>query len=89
MSLEQFITKLLNLKESDLQDLVSLEKPDESIEFKLKLKPKPTVCPLCGSVVKIHGYYSRKLTHSTFANVPYRTRQKQLTTQFQLLQMPE
>ena len=68
MSLEQFITKLLNLKESDLQDLVSLEKPDDSIEFKLKLKPKPTVCPLCGSVVKIHGYYSRKLTHSTFAN---------------------
>lgn len=68
MSLEQFITKLLNLKESDLQELVSLEKSDESIEFKLKLKPKPTVCPLCGGIVKIHGYYPRKLTHSTFAN---------------------
>ena len=57
MSLEQFITKLLNLKESDLQELVSLEKSDESIEFKLKLKPKPMVCPLCGGIVKIHGYY--------------------------------
>ncbi len=68
MSLEQFITKLLNLKESDLQELVSLEKSDESIEFKLKLKPKPIVCPLCGGTVKIHGYYPRKLTHSTFAN---------------------
>ena len=29
MSLEQFITKLLNLKESDLQELVSLEKSDD------------------------------------------------------------
>ena len=68
MSLEQLITKLLNLKESDLQELVSLEKLDESIEFKLKLKPKSIVCPLCGETVKIHGYYPRKLTHSTFAN---------------------
>ncbi len=51
MSLEQFITKLLNLKESDLQELVSLEKSDESIEFKLKLKPKPNVILFIASVL--------------------------------------
>ena len=72
MSLEQFITKLLNLKESDLQELVSLEKSDESIEFKLKLKPKPIVCPLCGGTVKFTGIIpeSLRILPSPIANVP-------------------
>lgn len=68
MDLEQFVTKLLNVKESDLQELITVEKSDESIEIKLRLKPKPTTCPLCGGNVKIHGYYRRKLIHSVFAN---------------------
>jgi len=68
MGLEQFVTKLLNIKETDLQELITLEKSDESLEIKLRLKPKPTTCPLCGSKVKIHGYYPRKLVHSVFAN---------------------
>ena len=34
MSLEKFITKLLNVKDSDLQELISLEKSDGSIDFK-------------------------------------------------------
>ena len=41
----------------------------ESIEFKLKLKP--IVCSLCWETIKIHRYYPRKLTHSTFANRKY------------------
>ena len=68
MSLEQVVTKLLNVKESDLQEVIALEKTGEDLDVKVKLKPKPTVCPLCGGTVKIHGYFSRKLTHSTFAN---------------------
>lgn len=68
MSLEKFITKLLNVKDSDLQELISLEKSDGSIDFKLKLKARITVCPFCGTPVTIHGYYPRKLTHSTFAH---------------------
>ncbi|MBQ9634921.1 MAG: ISL3 family transposase [Acidaminococcaceae bacterium] len=68
MSLEQVVTKLLNVKENDLQEVIALEKTGEDLDVKVKLKPKPTVCPLCGGTVKIHGYFSRKLTHSTFAN---------------------
>ena len=41
MGLEQFVTKLLNVKESDLQELITLEKSDESLEIKLRLKPRP------------------------------------------------
>lgn len=51
MGLEQFVTKLLNIKETDLQELITLEKSDESLEIKLRLKPRPTTCPLCGSKV--------------------------------------
>ena len=36
MDLEQFVTKLLNVKESDLQELITLEKSDESMEIKLR-----------------------------------------------------
>ena len=43
MSLVQFITKLLNLKESDLQELVSLEKSYESVIA-------PISCPIATDV---------------------------------------
>ena len=36
MSLKKFITKLLNVKDSDLQELISLEKSDGSIDFQVK-----------------------------------------------------
>ena len=68
MNIEQVVTKLLNVNESDLQEVTALEKTGENLDVKVKLKPKPTVCPLCGGNVKIHGYFLRKLTHSTFAN---------------------
>ena len=53
MSLEKFITKLLNVKDSDLQELISLKKSDGSIDFKLKLKARITVCPFCGTPVTV------------------------------------
>lgn len=54
MSLEQFITDLLNIKLDDIQEIYHLKQSDDSLIIKLKLN--------------IHGYYTRKLIHSTFAN---------------------
>lgn len=68
MSYEDFITTMLNVQPEDLSSITSLKQEDGSIVLKIKLVPKYTLCPTCKSPTKIHGYYSRKLTHSTLAN---------------------
>jgi transposase len=64
MSLDKFITDMLNINAEDLEFLDSTKKPDGTMLITLRLKPKPIVCPYCKGAVKIHGYYSRKLVHS-------------------------
>lgn len=68
MSYKDFITTMLNVKPKDLSSITSLKQEDGSIILKIKLVPKYILCPTCNSPTKIHGYYSRKLTHSTLAN---------------------
>jgi transposase len=68
MSLEQFITDLLNVKAGDIQEIYHLKQSDQSLILKVKLKRCLLSCPFCGKKLNIHGYYTRKLTHSTFAN---------------------
>ena len=68
MSYENFITNLLNIKPSDLDNISTSTKSDGSIIISLKLVPKPVACPYCAGKVNIQGYYQRKLTHSTFSN---------------------
>lgn len=68
MSLEKFITGLLNIKTCEIETLDELDKADGSVEILIKLAKKEVKCPLCNGDVKIHGYYKRKLTHSTLVN---------------------
>lgn len=68
MSLNQFITEILNIKEEDLEDVQPFKQSDDTLLIKLKLKNHQPLCPYCNEKVKIHGYYSRRLTHSTFNN---------------------
>ena len=68
MSLEQFITDLLNVKSDDIQEIYHLKQSDESLIIKVKLKRTLLSCPYCRKKLNIHVYYTRKLTHSTFAN---------------------
>ncbi|MBR3840354.1 MAG: ISL3 family transposase [Erysipelotrichales bacterium] len=69
MSLEKFITDILNIKLETLEKIDSLVTSDDSILIKIRLVPtKNPSCPLCKNSVKIHGYYPRKLIHSTLAN---------------------
>lgn len=68
MSYENFITKLLNIKPSDLLSVMSSSAKDGSIILKVRLKPKECYCHICNIPGKTHGYYQRKLTHSTLVN---------------------
>ena len=69
MSLEKFTTDILNIKSEYLEEITTLNKSDNTIVIKLKIKDsKENVCPICKRKGKIHGYYPRKLIHSTLAN---------------------
>ena len=68
MPYEKLITDLLNLKPSDLLKITTSTKSDGSIFIKVKLVQKITTCPHCHNNIKIHDYYDKKLTHSTFSN---------------------
>ncbi|MDO4920856.1 MAG: ISL3 family transposase [Phascolarctobacterium sp.] len=68
MSYEDFITTILNVKPNDLLSVSSAVQQDGSIILKVKLTSTLMLCPTCKSPTKVHGYYSRKLTHSTLAN---------------------
>ena len=66
MSHEKFITDFLNIKPEYLQEIITLKQPDGSLHVKVRLKPQGTTCPYCHKPAKVHGFYSRKLTHSVF-----------------------
>ena len=68
MSLENFITDMLNIKLEDLENISPIKQSDGTIIVKLKLKSKPFNCPYCGQLTRNHGYSRRKLTHSTLIN---------------------
>lgn len=69
MSLENFITDMLNIEPNMIEKMDTLKQSDGSIVVKIRLIRDPNVvCPLCKQKVKIHGYYSKKLIHSTLAN---------------------
>lgn len=62
MSLEKFITKVLNVKAEGIQKMTSIEEENGSLTLKLWLKPKNPQCPACDGPAAIHGYYSHRLT---------------------------
>lgn len=66
MSHEKFITDFLNIKPEYLQEIITVKQPDGSLHVKVRLKPQGTTCPYCHKPAKVHGFYSRKLTHSVF-----------------------
>lgn len=68
MSLHQFITNILNIKPEQIQDLLTLNQSDGSMVIKIRLVDAHCICPYCNGQTHIHGYYPRKLTHSTFIN---------------------
>lgn len=68
VSHENFITSVLNLKSSDLLSVDSVTTTDGSLKLRVKLVHKQALCPVCSTPSRIHGYYTRKLMHSTLSN---------------------
>lgn len=68
MSYENFITKLLNVKPTDLLSVTTSSKKDGTIILKVRLKITDSCCTICNTASKTHGYYKRELTHSTLVN---------------------
>lgn len=64
MSLNQFITEMLNINAEDIESLNGSKNPDGTLLVTIKLKAKPVICPCCMGTVAVHGYYQRKLIHS-------------------------
>lgn len=54
MFYENFITKLLNIKPSDLLSVISSSAKDGSIILKVRLKPKEYYCHICNIPGKTH-----------------------------------
>lgn len=63
MSYENFITKLLNIKPSEVLSVAASSKKDDTI-----ILIKNSSCPICSIASKTHGYYKRELIHSTLVN---------------------
>ena len=55
MSLDKFITQVLNIKEDDLGEILPIEQSDGTLVIKLKLRYHPTSCPFCKQKAKIHA----------------------------------
>ena len=53
MSLEQFITDILNVKSDDIQEIYHLKQSDESLIIKVKLKRTLLSCPYCKKKLNI------------------------------------
>lgn len=57
MSLEKFITDMLNIKSENIEKLETILHSDNSISIKIKLVPNEnTICPYCSGKVSILGY---------------------------------
>lgn len=66
--MNQFITDILNVQEDTIEDIQQVKQSDGSMLIYIKLKPTISQCPTCKNKIKIHGYYERKLNHSTLIN---------------------
>lgn len=72
MSIKKFITDMLNIESN------KIDSPNGDLNLRITLVSEVTCCPYCKGKVKSHGYYDRKLIHSTFINrkciITYRQR---------------
>ena len=69
MSIEKFITDMLNIDPNMIESIESIQTSDDSENILIKLKPSdhPT-CSYCGQPLVSNGFYRKKLIHSTLIN---------------------
>ena len=65
----KFIMNILNVDDKDIESLECDNDLDGNLTLNVKLvRKKSDVCPACNKPGKVHGYNTKKLTHSIFAN---------------------
>ena len=65
----KFIMNMLNVDDKDIESLDCVDDSNGNLTLNIKLVRKESdVCPACGKPGKVHGYNTKKLTHSIFAN---------------------
>lgn len=69
LSIEKFITDMLNIDPNMIESIESNQTSDDSENILIKLKPSdhPT-CSYCGQPLVSNGFYRKKLIHSTLIN---------------------
>lgn len=68
MSLNNFITDILNIDLNSIENIQSIQSNNQKVDIFIKLKCNKPKCKICNGDVKIHGYSTRKLIHSTLVN---------------------
>ena len=53
--IKDFITKLLNINDNDIEDF-AIRQNDNKVIYDLTLKRKETICPYCGEIMIGHGF---------------------------------
>lgn len=67
--LNKFITNILNVDDKDIDSLDCIDDSNGNLTLTIKLLRKESdVCPACDKLGRIHGYNTKKLNHSIFAN---------------------
>ena len=67
--LNKFIMNILNVSDKNIESLDCVDDSNGNLTLTIKLlKNEGDVCPACGKLGKIHGYNTKKLIHSIFAN---------------------
>ena len=65
----KFITNILNVDDKDIDSLNCIDDSNGNLTLTIKLLRKESdVCPACDKPGRIHGYNTKKLNHSIFAN---------------------
>lgn len=65
----KFITNILNVDDKDIDSLDCIDNSNGNLTLTIKLLRKESdVCPACDKPGRIHGYNTKKLNHSIFAN---------------------
>lgn len=65
----KFITNILNIDDKDIDSLDCIDDSNGNLTLTIKLLRKESdVCPACDKPGRIHGYNTKKLNHSIFAN---------------------
>ena len=67
MSTNDFIINMLNIDRNIIERITTIKSNDDIIA-KIRLKPKPCICPDCNSKMIIHSYVIRNLKHTALVN---------------------